>query len=139
MVDERTEALKKALEEKEKTQDLLIRSESLAAVGALVAGVAHELNNPLASVSSLVQSAVETMEQASPEQATGSGTRAEAQEELVDDLKFSLKELNRAKDIVASLLGISRQTQEYSEPVILNDVSRNALKVLYNQYKRTGI
>jgi two-component system NtrC family sensor kinase len=139
MVDERTEALKKALEEKEKTQDLLIRSESLAAVGALVAGVAHELNNPLASVSSLVQSAVETMEQASPEQAAGSGTRAEDKEELVDDLKFSLKELNRAKDIVASLLGISRQTQEYSEPVILNDVSRNALKVLYNQYKRTGI
>lgn len=139
MVDERTEALKKALEEKEKTQDLLIRSESLAAVGALVAGVAHELNNPLASVSSLVQSAVETMEQASPEQAAGSQARVEEKEELVDDLKFSLKELNRAKDIVASLLGISRQTQEYSEPVILNDVSRNALKVLYNQYKRTGI
>ena len=139
MVDERTKALKKALEEKEKTQDLLIRSESLAAVGALVAGVAHELNNPLASVSSLVQSAVETMEQASPGHAAGPQAYLEEKEELVDDLKFSLKELNRAKDIVASLLGISRQTQEYSEPVILNDVSRNALKVLYNQYKRTGI
>ena len=144
MVDERTEALKKALEEKDRTQELLIRSESLAAVGALVAGVAHELNNPLASVSSLVQSAVETMEEASSEQAAGAKSRledmeAEEREELIDDLKFSLKELNRAKDIVASLLGISRQTQEYSEPVILNDVSRNALKVLYNQYKRTGI
>jgi len=144
MVDERTEALKKALEEKDRTQELLIRSESLAAVGALVAGVAHVLNNPLASVSSLVQSAVETMEEASSEQAAGAKSRledmeAEEREELIDDLKFSLKELNRAKDIVASLLGISRQTQEYSEPVILNDVSRNALKVLYNQYKRTGI
>ena len=40
---------------------------------------------------------------------------------------------------MASLLGLSRQTQEYSEPVILNDVSRNALRVLHNQYKRTGI
>ena len=139
MVEKRTEELRKALEEKEKTQELLIRSESLAAVGALVAGVAHELNNPLASVSSLVQSAVETMEEVSAEQVVGSNKGAEETEELIEDLKFSLKELNRAKDIVASLLGISRQTGEYSEPVAVNDVCEDALKVLYNQYKHTGV
>jgi len=139
MVEERTQELKKALEEKEKTQDLLIRSESLAAVGALVAGVAHELNNPIASVSSLVQSAVETIEEAPAGQVIGPETGAEEREELIGDLKFSLKELNRTKDIVASLLGISRQTEEYSEPVAMNGVCRDALKVLYNQYKRTGI
>jgi two-component system NtrC family sensor kinase len=139
MVEERTQELKKALEEKEKTQDLLVRSESLAAVGALVAGVAHELNNPLASVSSLVQSTVETMEEMPPAQLIGSEGGAEETEELIDDLKFSLRELNRAKDIVASLLGISRQTEEYSEPVAVSDVCKDALKVLHNQYKRTGI
>ncbi len=139
MVEERTQELRNALEEKEKTQDLLIRSESLAAVGALVAGAAHELNNPLASVSSLVQSAVETIEEESPHGIVGPHSGTEAKQELIDDLRFSLQELNRAKDIVGSLLGLSRQTQEYSEPVILNDVSRNALRVLYNQYKRTGI
>jgi two-component system NtrC family sensor kinase len=47
--------------------------------------------------------------------------------------------LNRAKDIVASLLGVSRQTEEYSEPVDMNDVCKDALKVLSNQYKGTGI
>jgi signal transduction histidine kinase len=104
-----------------------------------VAGVAHELNNPLASVSSLVQSAVETIEEGAPEQVLGSREGAEDKEELVADLRFSLKELNRAKDIVASLLGISRQTQEYTEPVAVNDVCRNALRVLYNQYKGTDI
>lgn len=138
MVEKRTRELKKALDEKERAQDLLIRSESLAAVGALVAGVAHELNNPLASVYSLVQSSLETME----DEGFWRGcvpAGGEPKKELVDDLKFSLKELRRAKDIVASLLGISRQTQEYSEPVQLNDVARDALKVLYNQYKNTGI
>ncbi|UCD88172.1 MAG: GAF domain-containing protein, partial [Desulfobacterales bacterium] len=139
MVEERTQELKRALEEKEKAQDLLIRSESLASVGALVAGVAHELNNPLASVSSLIQSAVETMEGLPRAALVESGHGAEDAEETIDDLKFSLKELNRAKDIVASLLGISRQTQEYTEPVSINDVCKDALKVLYNQYKGTGI
>ena len=139
IVEERTQELRKALEEKDRTQDLLIRSESLASVGALVAGAAHELNNPLASVSSLVQSAVESMEEAPSQCIVGTESGPEEKQELIDDLRFSLQELNRAKDIVASLLGLSRQTQEYSEPVILNDVSRNALRVLHNQYKRTGI
>jgi len=64
---------------------------------------------------------------------------AEAGVELINDLKFSLKELDRAGGIVASLLGISRQTREDSEPVALNDVCKDALKVLYNQHKGTGI
>ena len=79
------------------------------------------------------------MEEAPSQCIVGTESGPEEKQELIDDLKFSLQELNRAKDIVASLLGLSRQTQEYSEPVILNDVSRNALRVLHNQYKRTGI
>jgi two-component system NtrC family sensor kinase len=139
MVEERTQELKQALKEKEKAQDLLIRSESLASVGALVAGVAHELNNPIASVSSLVQSAVETMEEMPSAEIFNAGRGTQGTHEMIDDLKFSLQELNRAKDIVASLLGISRQTAEYSEPVAMNDVCKDALKILHNQYKDTGI
>jgi two-component system NtrC family sensor kinase len=139
MVEERTQELQRALEEKEKAQDLLVRSESLASVGALAAGVAHELNNPIASAASLVQSAVETMEEMPRNELVKSDRGAEDKDEMIDDLKFSLKELNRAKDIVASLLGVSRQTEEYSEPVDMNDVCKDALKVLSNQYKGTGI
>jgi two-component system, NtrC family, sensor kinase len=139
MVEQRTVSLRHALEEKDRTQELLIRSESLAAVGALVAGVAHELNNPLTSVSSLVQSAVETLEDNANKKLAGNRDGNDCIEELVDDLRFSRKELGRAKDIVASLLGISRQSNEYCEPVLLNHVVKNALRVLYNQYKNAGI
>ena len=131
IVQERTRKLNDALVEKEKTQDQLIRSESLAAIGQLVAGTAHELNNPLTSVSSLVQSTVEDLVQLTE--------KVPLDEELIDDLKFAHKELDRARDIVSSLLGLSRQTQIYTEPVNLNMVVTDALRILYNEYKHHDI
>ncbi|MFH2219552.1 MAG: ATP-binding protein [Pseudomonadota bacterium] len=127
-VEQRTQALKTALHETERAQEQLIRSESLAAIGQLIAGVAHELNNPLASVTSLVQSAVEDMEQRD--------RQTLLDEALIDDLKFADKELGRVRSIVASLLGLSRQTQTYTEPVNINIVVADALRVLHNQFKQ---
>jgi signal transduction histidine kinase len=130
-VEERTRDLEQALSEKERTQEQLIRSESLAAIGQLVAGVAHELNNPLTTVTSLVQSVIEDIEQPDMNISTDA--------DLVDDLKFADKELVRARSIVSSLLGLSRQTQTYSESVNLNGVIKDALRILYNQYKHTDL
>jgi two-component system NtrC family sensor kinase len=126
-VEERTADLRQALEEKERTQKQLIQSESLAAIGQLVAGTAHELNNPLASASSLIQSSTESVDEWD--------VKAENRDEVLNDLAFSLKELKRAGDIVRSLLDLSRQTQVYVEPVNINVAIDDALKVLYNQYK----
>jgi len=130
-VEERTADLRQALAEKERTQEQLIRSESLAAIGQLVAGTAHELNNPLASASSLLQSSAETIRdwpETIPER-----------EDVIDDLLFSLKELKRAGDIVRSLLGLSRQTQTYVEPVDINKAVDDALRVLFNQFKNLPV
>ena len=130
-VEERTADLRQALTEKERTQKQLIQSESLAAIGQLVAGTAHELNNPLASAASLLQNSAETIRDW-PE-------TFKEREEVIDDLTFSLKELKRAGDIVKSLLGLSRQTQTYVEPVNINAAIDDALRVLYNQFKTLPI
>jgi len=130
-VAKRTAELVKTLEEKERTQQELVRSESLAAIGQLVAGTAHELNNPLASASSLIQTSLEEIDSWDGE--------AKSHDEVLEDLRFSLKELKRAEHIVKSLLGLSRQTQTYVEPVNVNVVIEDALRVLYNQYKRLKV
>jgi two-component system NtrC family sensor kinase len=131
MVEERTTDLKHALSEKERTQEMLIRSESLAAIGQLVAGVAHELNNPLTTVTSLVQATIEDIEQWDQQHPFDP--------DVIDDLKFADKELGRAKSIVASLLGLSRQTQTYSEAVSMNSVVKDALRIMHNQFKHHGL
>ena len=130
-VEERTRALKEALFEKERTQEQLIRSESLAAIGQLVAGVAHELNNPLTSATSLVQSVIEDIDQWD--------TKSPPDEDLIDDLKFVDGELVRARSIVSSLLGLSRQTQTYLESVSINSVVKDALRIMFNQYKHCDL
>jgi len=110
LVDERTKAL--------------IQSESLAAVGRLAAGVAHELNNPIAGVMSTLEFYIDHLEERS---------------DIRDDLIFSLNELRRAKDIVKSLLDASRQKDETKDLVDIYNPLGDALKILYNQYKNKKI
>ena len=118
---------KEALLEKERTQAQLIQSESLAAIGQLVAGIAHELNSPLASASSFIQTDIELIEE--------QREKRPLDQEILQDLTYALKELNRTKEIVRSVLDLSRQRQTYEEDVDMNAVLEDALRVLHNTYK----
>lgn len=130
-IEARTSDLKNALSEKEKTQEQLIRSQSLASIGRLVAGVAHELNNPLSSSTSLIQSTVEDLEK---------WNRATPPDpNLIEDMRFALKELERAKVVVASLLGLSRQSRSQFEIININDAVKDALRILGSRIKQSNV
>jgi len=122
---------KAALLAQEMTQGRLIQSESLASIGQLVAGIAHELNNPLASASSFIQTDIELINEQQD--------KRKIDQEILQDLTYSLKELNKTKGIVKSILDLSRQTQTFEESVNMNDVIEDALRVLYNSYKHMQV
>jgi signal transduction histidine kinase len=62
-LQQKNEALTETLAELQATQSMLIQSEKLAALGQLVAGVAHEMNTPLGAIRSSVENVIEFFEQ----------------------------------------------------------------------------
>ncbi len=94
-------AFNKMLLELRARQDYLVQSEKFAALGTLVFGVAHELNNPLANISTSCQILKEEIEDGD----------LEYEKELLDQIET---ETNRARDVVGSLLNYSRSKEKQS-------------------------
>ncbi len=62
-VAERTQELSQTLEHLKATQEELIQSEKMAALGQLIAGVAHEINNPLGAIRSSIENIADFLEE----------------------------------------------------------------------------
>jgi signal transduction histidine kinase len=129
--------LLKTLEQLKSTQDQLVRSEKLASLGELTAGIAHEIQNPLNFVNNfsevseeLVVELLEEREKAIVERDT------ELENELLTDLKENLTKISRhgkrASSIVKSMLEHSRVSDGQKEPVDINLLADEYLRLAYH-------
>lgn len=102
--------------ELERAQDLLLRSQSLAAIGTLGAGMAHEINNPLTGVLGAAQLLLLDLPQDSPTAALARDIETQAQ---------------RIRKIVSNLLRFAqRETGGELAPVDLHRVLDDALELI---------
>ena len=105
-------------QELEQAQTQLIRTEKLASLGQLAAGVAHEINNPLGTITIYAHLLLKGMDKDDPRR---------------EDVELIVSESNRAKEIVQGLLSFARETKLRPGPVNLNDLMEDVLGLLVNQ------
>lgn len=114
------EELRASIKQLEKSQHVLIQAEKMAAAGRLTASIAHEVNNPLQSVSNCLHLA----------------SRPElSDEERKNYIEVAQSELDRLMSIVQQVLALYRPGARNRQPVDVDDVIQHVLVLLDQQFK----
>jgi two-component system sensor histidine kinase PilS (NtrC family) len=108
--------------EMKKIEEEMKRVEDLALIGELAAGIAHEIRNPMASISGSIQMLKESLE--------------------MDDVKtklmdIMLREINRLNTLVSDFLLFARPKQSAVQSVDLNQLILDSLELFKNSAKWT--
>ena len=104
--------------ERRRLQDQLIQSEKLSAIGQLIAGIAHDLNNPLASVVGFADFLTEV---------------PHVPAALREPLSVIREEAERASNIVKNLLSFARKQEHQRRPTALRPLLDDTFVLLRNQ------
>jgi signal transduction histidine kinase len=102
------------IEELQKLNEQLIRTEKLASMGTLAAGVAHEVNNPLASISSLIQ-----MMQ----------SRADITGDTKEQLKLISTQIQRISQVTRDMMDFARVRPAAKRMVAINEIIVKSLRL----------
>jgi signal transduction histidine kinase len=116
--------LRERMDAQRKTENRLLQAAKLAAVGEMAAGIAHELNNPLTSVTGFAELALEEIP-------GDSQTRK--------DLELVVREAKRARDVVRRLLDFARRGESSRASASLNEVVEDVVALSRHLIHTSGV
>jgi len=105
-------------------QEKVRRSERLASLGRLAAGVAHEIRNPLSSIRGFAQYFM---------------NRLKGREEEQGYASIMVKEVDRLNRVVTDLLDFARPKDPHREPHLLENILSHSLKLLEPELRKKGV
>jgi signal transduction histidine kinase len=153
-IEEKSEQVQQAYQELKDTQVQLVQSEKMASLGQLVAGIAHEIKNPLNFIYGNtdflreyidnLQRLIELYEgQSQKDSKINSKVESFKQEVnydfMLEDLQTLIKNFeegaNRIHDIISDLKSFSRTDSEQFQLADIHETLDLALNILHNEYR----
>lgn len=113
-------------QELSRTQTLLVRTEKMASLGVLAAGVGHEINNPL----NYIKNGIITLSRKMDKDYKGS------RQELKQYFDIIEEGVDRASTIVKSLGHFSRTDANYDQECNIEEIVENCLTILGNKIRK---
>lgn len=134
-VSERTKEIEAAYDKLKFTQNKLIQSEKMAGIGKFAAGIAHEINNPLASIVSCAEGLLGRVgsDVGSKDGISKIKISADDLDIFPEYLQIICSESFRCKATISKLLNFARQTEPKMAEMNINSVIQESVTIIKHQ------